>query len=95
MQQLAWGPFILDSEFHSMIGVERSELVRIVNAWPNALVVTSLEPDPVELQEGTVHYVLQNLIEFPHRNPNRLRQELALDREGLLALIHRWDATRM
>ena len=95
MQVLAWGPFIRESEFQTVIGVERSELVRMVEGWPDPVVSSRAENDPVRLQEIATSGVLYNLEEFPHREPDRLWAELGFSRGDLAELIQRWDATRL
>ena len=91
MQVLAWGPFIRDSEFQTVIGVERSELLRMVDAWPEAVVSSQAEHDPVRLQEIATSGVLYNLQEFPHREQDRLWTELGFSRKELNVLIQRWE----
>ena len=52
------GPFFPDEEFHTLIGLTRSELERVAGSWPDGGV-------PVE-QDLAVKNVLANLLWYPH-----------------------------
>jgi len=54
------GPFFPDWEFHTLFGLERSELQAMADAWPNL----AASSDDVEM---AVNNSLNNLIGYPHR----------------------------
>ena len=57
------GPFFPDWEFHTIFGITREELKKVISAWPNI----DLKNKAVDL---AIHNSLNNLIGYPHGKEN-------------------------
>jgi hypothetical protein len=76
------GPVFEDWEFHTLFGLERSEVRAIPDAWPN--------PDaPLDDVHLAVNNSLNNLPGYPHQQDAAWSQWISVDRCQLNKLFNR------
>jgi hypothetical protein len=87
LRAAADGPFFPDWEFHTLFGLERSEVRAIADAWP--------EPTASSGEvERAVNNSLNNLLGYPHKCDAVWSQWISVDRQQLEELFHRLRGLR-
>jgi hypothetical protein len=76
------GPFFPEWEFHTLIGLERAEVQRVLESWPD-----SQEPDDQDL---AVSNVLVNLLAYPHDEWEAWRSFSSAGPGELEGVLGRW-----
>lgn len=82
LRAAADGPFFPDWEFHTLFGLQRSEVRAIANAWPNP----AASSQDVEL---AVNNSLGNLLGYPHGQDAVWSQWISVDTQQLTDLFSR------
>ena len=82
LRAAADGPFFPDCEFHTLFGLQRSEVRGIADAWPE-LVASSAETD------RALNNSLNNLLGYPHGQNAVWSQWISVDRQQLHELYAR------
>ena len=87
LRAAADGPFFPDWEFHTLFGLERSEVQAIAAAWP--------EPTAYSREvERAVYNSLNNLLGYPHKKEAVWSQWISVERQQLEDLFHRLRGLR-
>ena len=81
------GPFFPDWEFHTLFGLERSDVRAIANAWPER----NASSKDIEL---AVNNALNNLLGYPHQQEVVWSQWMSVDRRQLNGLFNRLRGLR-
>jgi hypothetical protein len=81
------GPFFPDWEFHTLFGLERSQVRAIADAWPEP----DASSDDVEL---AVNNSLNHLLGYPHQQDAVWSQWISVDRRQLNELFNRVRGVR-
>jgi hypothetical protein len=79
------GPFFPDWEFQTLMGVERSEMRAVLEAWPEIV-----DPEAADL---AINNALNNLIGYPHEWNAWARYSDA-DRQELAQVFSHWRTER-
>jgi len=82
LRAAADGPFFPDWEFHTLFGLERSEVRAIADAWPEILA----SPEDVT---AAVNNAFNNVLGYPHRKDAVWPQWISIDRRQLNELFSR------
>jgi hypothetical protein len=82
LRAAADGPFFPDWEFHTLFGLERSEVRAIADAWPEPT-ASSEEVD------RAVDNSLNNLLGYAHKKDSVWSEWISVDRHQLEELFHR------
>jgi hypothetical protein len=82
LRAAADGPFFPDWEFHTLFGLERSEVRAIAHAWPE-------RSAPAEDIALAVNNTLNNLLGYPHGLDAMWSQWISVERQQLEALFSR------
>jgi hypothetical protein len=77
------GAFFEEWEFHTLFGLEREEVARVRDGWPD----NASEPNA----ELAVRNSIANLLGYPHGQDAELRRLLCVDRTSLRELLDRID----
>jgi hypothetical protein len=75
------GPFFPDWEFHTLFGLERADVARVLRSWPNI----SVEDETADL---AVKNALGNLAGYPHGED--LSRFVFATPERLLEILRKW-----
>jgi hypothetical protein len=85
------GPYFPVWELHTLMGFSWEELARIADAWPETVAFAEDPHEPAEIQRIAVNNVLAHFIGYPHRQWDRLTQELGgADSDRLIELLFAW-----
>jgi hypothetical protein len=76
------GPFIPDSEFQTVMGLERADVDRICAGWPN--------PAESDDQHVAVNNALNNLLGYPHDRWDAWRELISAEPEEVARILSRW-----
>jgi hypothetical protein len=76
------GPFFPEEEFHTLIGLTRTEVERVAESWPDGSA-------PLE-QDRAVKNVLANLLGYPHGEWDAWRDYVAVAPEEVGSILARW-----
>lgn len=87
LRAAADGPFFPDWEFHTLFGLQRTEVRAIADAWPH---VESLPHDVIVAVTNS----LNNLLGYPHGADTVWSQWISVDREQLDELFGRLRGRR-
>jgi hypothetical protein len=87
LRAAANGPFFPDWEFHTLFGLERSEVIAIEDTWPEPY----SSPERVSIP---VNNSLNNLSGYPHQEDAVWSQWISVDRQQLNALFNKLRGLR-
>lgn len=79
----AEGPFFEEWEFHTLFGMDRSELRRCAVRWSEG---ASVDPEI----RAAVGGALDNLLDYPHDRDSELETHLGISRSQLEEVFTRW-----
>jgi hypothetical protein len=77
------GPFFPDWEFHTLFGLERHQLARIVAALPDI-------DDSDESVSLAIHNAMGNLLGYPHRETAAWSQFISVSEAEVSRIFDRW-----
>ena len=75
------GPFFPEWEFHTLIGIERGELLRLLDNWPK---FTQADESALLL---AINNCFANLLGYPHGQQEALKNMLSVEIEELIDLF--------
>ena len=86
------GPFFPDWEFHTLLGLTRSEVEIVLNAWPNLPTQTPSGYDsPGHFQVVAVNNSMNNLLGYPHGvRAGAFVREVGASEQQVAAVLTRW-----
>ncbi len=82
LRAAAEGPFFPEWEFHTLFGLQRSQVRAIADGWPDV----DLDSEDVAL---AINNSLNNLLGYPHRQESAWHQWISADRSQLDDLLSR------
>ena len=77
------GPYVSEWEFHTIIGLTRSEVRHVLAQCPNT--------DDPKIQDLAVNNVLLKRIGYPQGQDDTLAQQLPVSPAALRAILDRWQ----
>jgi hypothetical protein len=81
LRAAADGPFFPDWEFHTLFGMERSEVREVLSSWPDG--------SDAQLQFTAVNNAFNNLLGYPHGREDVWEEFIPVDRGQLRDLFWR------
>jgi hypothetical protein len=77
------GPFFPDWEFHTLFGIERSDMKAIVDAWPAI-------DDSSENVSLAINNSLNNLLGYPHGHNREWLKYVSVPPEEVARIFKKW-----
>jgi hypothetical protein len=85
------GPYFPDREIRTLTGCSREVLAQIADAWPETVAIAGDPHEPAAIQRIAVSNVLASFIGYPHKQWDRLTQDLGgADSDRLIELLFAW-----
>ena len=84
----ATGPFFPDWEFHTLFGMERSEVKAVVDAWPNI-------DDATESVSIAVSNSMNHLLGYPHGCEREWSRYISVGPTEVARIFQKWSGERV
>jgi len=84
----ATGPFFPDWEFHTLFGLERSDVKAIVDAWPAI-------DDASENVSLAINNSMNNLLGYPHGCDREWLTYISVSPEEVARIFKKWRGERV
>src|SRR5690242_2616266 len=79
----ATGPFFPDSEFETLFGVSRADVIAIVESWTKV-------NETAEGVSVAINNSMNNLLGYPHRHDREWSQFISVGREEVARIFRKW-----
>lgn len=76
------GPFFPDWEFYALFGLEREDVAKVLERWP--------DPANPKDQDLAVNNALNHLLGYPHRKEQVWSEFIPVPRSEVAAVLTRW-----